>query len=143
MFWGYVLGASLMIVAGIVQAVIGVEAARKDLEEVAKPLSARRRRTGGAEPERSARRRGAPCTGRTPPVRKSSSRVPDEDIDEEVAALAAALAEAGPEGLPRNELGERVNCRLWGPGRYRPSTRGGAGARGNPARRARAASSRA
>ena len=39
-FWGYVLGASLMIVAGIIQAVIGVEAARKNLEDIAKPLSA-------------------------------------------------------------------------------------------------------
>ena len=40
-FWGYMLGAALMIAGGIVQAVIGVEAAQKDLEEVAKPLSAK------------------------------------------------------------------------------------------------------
>src|SRR6185503_16082588 len=39
-FWGYILGAALMIAGGVVQAVIGVEAAQKDLEEVAKPLSA-------------------------------------------------------------------------------------------------------
>ena len=39
-FWGYMLGAALMIGAGIVQALIGVEAAQKDLEQVAKPLSA-------------------------------------------------------------------------------------------------------
>ena len=39
-FWGYVLGASLMIVAGIIQALIGVEAARKNLEDIAPPLSA-------------------------------------------------------------------------------------------------------
>jgi hypothetical protein len=45
--------------------------------------------------------------------------VPDEDVDEEVAALVDALREAGPEGLERSALGERVNCRLWGPGRYR------------------------
>jgi hypothetical protein len=53
------------------------------------------------------------------PAYMSSSRVPDEDIVEEVAALAAALDEAGPEGLERRVLGERVNCRRWGPGRYR------------------------
>src|SRR3954453_15321401 len=40
-FWGYLLGAVLMIAAGIVQALIGVEAARRDLEEIATPLSAR------------------------------------------------------------------------------------------------------
>ena len=39
-FWGYILGASLMIVAGIIQALIGVEAARKNLEDIAPPLSA-------------------------------------------------------------------------------------------------------
>src|SRR6476469_3445274 len=39
-FWGYILGAVLMIGAGIVQALIGIEAAQKNLEDVAKPLSA-------------------------------------------------------------------------------------------------------
>jgi hypothetical protein len=52
-------------------------------------------------------------------VQQSSSRVPDEDVDEEVAALVTALNEAGSEGLDRRALGERVNCRLWGPGRFR------------------------
>ena len=45
--------------------------------------------------------------------------MPDEDVDEEVAALVDALGEAGPEGLDRKALGTRVNCRLWGPGRFR------------------------
>jgi MFS family permease len=36
---GYYLGAVLMILAGIVELGIGVEAARKPLEEVAPPLS--------------------------------------------------------------------------------------------------------
>jgi hypothetical protein len=48
-------------------------------------------------------------------VQQYSSRVPDEDIDEEVAALR----DAGPEGMDRRTLGDRVECRLWGPGRYR------------------------
>ena len=39
-FWGYILGAALMVGAGIVQAIIGIEAAQKNLEDVAKPLSA-------------------------------------------------------------------------------------------------------
>ena len=43
--------------------------------------------------------------------------MPDEDIDEEVEALVTALRDGGE--LNRDELGRRVNCRLWGPGRYR------------------------
>jgi MFS family permease len=39
-FLGYVLGAVLMIIAGIVQLTMGVEAARRDLEDIARPLSA-------------------------------------------------------------------------------------------------------
>ena len=131
-FWGYMLGAALMIAAGIVQATIGVEAAQKDLEEVAKPLSAEAAEDaegagGEAEPrfERPGRRergrRFGPSEARTSysPVQQSSSRVPDEDVDDEVDAIVAALREAGPEGLDRRTLGDRVHCRRWGPGRFR------------------------
>jgi MFS family permease len=37
---GYLIGAALMIFAGIVQAIMGVEAAQRDLEDIAPPLSA-------------------------------------------------------------------------------------------------------
>ena len=123
-FWGYILGASLMIVAGIVQALIGVEAARRDLEDIAQPLSAEAAEGdgGGAAAAAGARRRrfGPSEAGSSySPVQQSSTRVPDEDIDEEVAALVDALREAGDEGLDRKTLGDRVNCRRWGPGRFR------------------------
>jgi MFS family permease len=149
-FWGYLLGAVLMIVAGIVQAAIGVEAARKDLEDVAKPLSAEAAegaeetagddRAADRDRERADRRRAReleprferprrPERGRRfgpseagssySPVQQSSSRVPDEDLDEEVEAIVAALREAGPDGLERRVLGDRVLCRRWGPGRFR------------------------
>ena len=39
-FWGYLLGAVLMIGAGVAEWFIGVEAAGKSLEDVAKPLTA-------------------------------------------------------------------------------------------------------
>jgi MFS family permease len=146
-FWGYVLGAVLMIGAGIVQALIGVEAAKKDLEQVAKPLSAEaaegedagetERDDDAARAERRPRReleprferphrpergrRFGPAEGRFSysPVQQSSSRVPDEDVDEEVATIVAALQEAGADGLDRRALGDRVLCRHWGPGRFR------------------------
>ena len=38
--YGYLLGAALMIVAGVVEIVLGVEAAGRQLEDVAKPLTA-------------------------------------------------------------------------------------------------------
>jgi hypothetical protein len=37
---GYVFGAVVMIVGGIIQATMGVEAAGRDLEDIAPPLSA-------------------------------------------------------------------------------------------------------
>src|SRR3954469_19945417 len=39
-FIGYVIGAGVMIVGGIIQATMGVEAAQRDLEDIAPPLSA-------------------------------------------------------------------------------------------------------
>jgi MFS family permease len=39
-FIGYLVGAAVMILGGIVQATMGVEAARRDLEDIAPPLSA-------------------------------------------------------------------------------------------------------
>ncbi len=39
LFWGYMLGAGLMILGGIVAAVLGVDAECKSLEDVAEPLS--------------------------------------------------------------------------------------------------------
>jgi MFS family permease len=39
-FIGYVVGAAVMIVGGIIQATMGVESAQRDLEDIAPPLSA-------------------------------------------------------------------------------------------------------
>jgi MFS family permease len=47
---GYLLGAGLMILAGIVELLIGVEAARRSLEEIAAPISAENIQAVGARP---------------------------------------------------------------------------------------------
>jgi MFS family permease len=39
-FYGYLVGAIVMIAGGLIQAFMGVEAARRDLEDIAPPLSA-------------------------------------------------------------------------------------------------------
>jgi MFS family permease len=41
-FWGYALGAALMIAAGIVELVIGVKAERQSLESISAPLTSQR-----------------------------------------------------------------------------------------------------
>jgi hypothetical protein len=108
------------IVAGIVQAAIGIEAAQEP------------RGRGDAAVGRGARGQ-RPVSGRPysySAFQSSSTRVPDEDIDEEVAALATAVHEHGE--LSRDEPGRRVNCRLWGPGRLvADHARGGAEALGD------------
>jgi Major Facilitator Superfamily len=48
-FVGYVIGAGLMIVAGIVELALGVEAAGRDLEDIAKPLTAQDAEEEGLE----------------------------------------------------------------------------------------------
>jgi MFS family permease len=42
LFWGYLAGAALMVIGGIVEASIGVDAERKSLESIAAPLASRR-----------------------------------------------------------------------------------------------------
>jgi MFS family permease len=39
-FWGYIIGAALMALAGVIEILLGVEAAGRELEDIAKPLSA-------------------------------------------------------------------------------------------------------
>jgi MFS family permease len=49
LFWGYLLGAAVMVIGGLVAAFIGVAAEGKSLEDIAAPLSARRAGTTRAE----------------------------------------------------------------------------------------------
>ena len=112
-FWGYILGAALMIVAGIVQAVLGIEAARKNLEDVATPLSAEE----AEGPRRPSRPRAGPYS-LLPVQSVLLARARRGHRRGGRGAGQHALREAG-EGLSRDELGRRVNCRHWGPGRYR------------------------
>ncbi|WP_267419869.1 MULTISPECIES: MFS transporter [unclassified Curtobacterium] len=39
LFWGYLLGAGIMVIGGVVALIFGVDAARKGLEDVTQPLS--------------------------------------------------------------------------------------------------------
>jgi MFS family permease len=77
-FIGYVVGAAVMIVGGIIQATMGVEAARRDLEDIAPPLSA-----AGEELEEPGEQADpytvAPEEGRRPAAGTGSPRFDRED----------------------------------------------------------------
>jgi uncharacterized protein YcaQ len=45
----------------------------------------------------------------------------DEDLDDEIEAIAKTLDESGP--LERSELARRVGARSWGPQRFRAALR--------------------
>jgi MFS family permease len=77
-FIGYLVGAAVMIVGGIIQATMGVEAARRDLEDIAPPLSA-----AGEELEEPGEQADpftvAPEEGRRPAAETGSPRFERED----------------------------------------------------------------
>jgi hypothetical protein len=92
-FIGYVVGAAVMIIGGIIQATMGVEAARRDLEDIAPPLSAT-----GDELEEAGEQADpytlAPEEGRTVPA-GGSPRFAPEGAPESVSPRAAT-AGGGP-----------------------------------------------
>ena len=102
MFWGYILGAALMIGAGIVQAVIGIEAAQKNLEDVAKPLSAEA--AEGAEDEQrptaDARAHDERRPAAQPPGRARSAALRPQRVGHVVVADPAELVAACPTRTP-------------------------------------------
>jgi len=51
LMWGYIVGAVMMMAGGIIARVIGVDAERKSLEDIATPLSAAGVPAGGVSPE--------------------------------------------------------------------------------------------
>jgi MFS family permease len=142
----FLVGAAVMAVGGIAEIFLGVDAEQVELEDIAKPLTAReaeeardgrRERPRRDEEEvserhraREARRsRGAygprrfrPGPGQTfysPGMigtAYSSRRAPEQVLDREVDAIVSALEQDGP--ADRRTLSRRVRAQRWGPGRF-------------------------
>jgi MFS family permease len=136
-FWGFVLGAVVMIIGGIVQAIWGIAAEQRSLEDVATPLTAQDAESEPSEDDEDRGGDGRFRRSRVPalagaagrrfdpyeaqamwaPSQHVSIRSPeDTDIDREVETLVRVLAEHGPQ--TRRDLSHLGRCKSWGPGRF-------------------------
>jgi MFS family permease len=105
---GYVIGAVLMIVAGLFELALGVPAEQRSLEDVATPLSA----------QSTPSRRTASSSGRnawSPATLASSRPVGDQYLEPEVDRIATAV---GDRTLTRAALAAKVGANRWGPARF-------------------------
>jgi MFS family permease len=129
---GFLVAAALMVVAAVVELVLGIDAEGEALEDIAKPLTAEAAEgegEGDRVAERPAVRERRPATaaqqragrfsrpGWSPTTVASTRPREDRDLEREVAAIAAALEQAdGP--LDRRGLAAQVGARYWGAGRF-------------------------
>jgi hypothetical protein len=137
---GYLIGAVLMIGAGLVEVWLGVNAEQKPLEEIATPLTAEdadqhRAATGAAgtgpaagTEQRRQRRRAEPAVTPQASYRHWSPMLPpysapliDTARGREIDEILAALSSAGT--IERRRLAQLVHAGLWGPGRFTPALR--------------------
>ncbi|MCP3803993.1 MFS transporter [Allokutzneria sp. A3M-2-11 16] len=108
---GYYIGAAVMMLGGVVEIVLGVEAAQRSLEDIASPLSASTPRVSSKAATRSGY---APLPGTS----DYPSASPDDQ--REVEAIITALQH---EPLTRAELRARLGAVQWGPGRFAAALR--------------------
>jgi MFS family permease len=100
----FLIGAAVMAIGGLVELVLGVKAEGRELEQIAKPLTAQ------DEPETR------PRWTRSSPGMAVSAPIPAVALDREIAVIAQVVAEHGP--TERRELARLVGARFWGPGRF-------------------------
>ncbi|MGV0836417.1 MFS transporter [Mycolicibacterium thermoresistibile] len=146
----FLIGAGVMAVAGVVEILFGVKAEGRDLEALAKPLTAVPQ--PGTEPEgsppsdedRAHRDRDARIAARAERARQMQSGVrryrpgpapgwnaawrepptpggPETALDHEIETIARAVAEH--RDIDVRELHRRVGARYWGPGEFRRALR--------------------
>jgi MFS family permease len=137
---GYLIGAVLMIAAGLVEVWLGVNAEQKPLEEIATPLTAEDADQPTAVPagagtavatgtaQHRQRRRIEPAVTPqaayrhwSPMLAPYSAPLIDTARSREVEEIVTALAGEG--SLERRQLARLVHAELWGPGRFTPALR--------------------
>jgi MFS family permease len=137
---GYLIGAVLMIGAGLVEVWLGVNAEQKPLEEIATPLTAEDASqhpavtsgadtgTAAGQEQRRRRRQVEPALTPQAPYRHWSPMHPPYSVPlidtargREVDDITAAVAGNGT--LERRQLARLVHADLWGPGRFSSALR--------------------
>ncbi|HUD36158.1 MAG TPA: MFS transporter [Streptosporangiaceae bacterium] len=137
---GYLIGAVLMIAAGLAEVWLGVNAEQKPLEEIATPLTAEDAGQPAAAPagpatgaatgtaQRRQHRRIEPALTPqaayrhwSPMHAPYSAPLIDTARGREVQEIATALAGEG--SVERRQLARLVHAELWGPGRFSPALR--------------------
>src|SRR3954468_4526188 len=118
---GFLVAAGLMLVAAVVEFVLGIDAEGEALEDIAKPLTAEAAEGEGDEaaPKRDTVQRGNRFSrpGWSPTTMASSRPPMDRDLDREVSAIIAALAAAGGPADPRTRAA-RAGAQRGGAGRF-------------------------
>jgi hypothetical protein len=145
---GYLIGAALMVGAGLVEVVLGVDAEQKSLEELAAPVAAtdEAEDVGSGVPESDGARPPPVPPRQSPPVDRGlgpyplprtrlgrfgwaplpqASRYPRDNpyLGVEVDRIVAVLERE--EVLSSAQLAAAVRSRHWGPGRLRDALRSG------------------
>jgi len=140
---GYVIGAIVMAIGGIVELVLGVRAEQQQLEDIATPLTAEaaegeeaEAKPGDEERERTERRhrdresrsrqgrgryRLGPGSASYSPFIGFPTQQRPEWIDVEVDRIAREVGKQGE--IDTRTLAARVSASRWGPGRYRAALR--------------------
>jgi MFS family permease len=132
---GFLVAAGLMVIAAVVEVILGVDAEGEALEDIATPLTAEAAQGAGTGDGDGAGRAATPRRAAPRPIARqdrgnrfsrpgwspamvASTRPPlDRELDREVAAIAAALEGAdGP--VDRRILAAQVGARRWGAGRF-------------------------
>jgi MFS family permease len=141
--YGFFLAAGLMIGAGIVEAILGVPAEQKSLEDIAEPLTAQdaeasddsgpsgdaddrahrggrsRPRTGGERPHPSRRYQRASWA----PFQISVTELAEDSHQaREIEQIVATVARH-EDGVDRRRLAQELRSDQWGPGRFRSALR--------------------
>lgn len=140
---GFLIGAAVMAIAGVVELFLGVKAEGKDLESLAAPLTtADAESVPDEDPDRKARAERIAARAERQQASMTSARryrpgpapgwrgawrepptpgVPETALDHEIETIARAVRERGPMTL--RELHRAVGARYWGPGEFRKAMR--------------------
>ncbi len=115
MMVGFLIAAGLMLFGGVIQALFGVDAEQKPLEEVAEPLSAEEGEAKPAPARRARQRRSAISWS---PYQMTSTWSADDPLQAHEMELIAETVRNGGR-MHWRQIAERAGARRWGPGRFR------------------------